>query len=51
MTRQIADLPHPRGLPALGNLHQTWPVGRSHMVVEDWCERYGPILRSASAHG
>lgn len=44
-TRAVGDLPGPRGLPLLGNLHQTWRLPRSHEVVERWGERYGPIFR------
>jgi hypothetical protein len=44
-TRQIAELPGPRGLPLLGNLHQTWRIERAHLVVEEWAERYGPIFK------
>jgi cytochrome P450 len=44
-TRTIRDLPGPRRMPLLGNLHQTWWLPRSHEVVERWAERYGPIFR------
>ena len=43
--RSIADLPGPRGLPVLGNLHQTWHLDRAHLVVEEWADRYGPIFK------
>ncbi|MGH2852588.1 MAG: cytochrome P450 [Solirubrobacteraceae bacterium] len=43
--RSIRDLPGPRGLPLLGNLHQTWRLGQAHLVVEEWCDRYGPIFK------
>jgi Cytochrome P450 len=43
--RSIADLPAPRGLPALGNLHQTWRLYRAHLVVEGWADRFGPIFK------
>ena len=43
--RSIADLPSPRGLPALGNLHQTWRLYRAHLVVEGWADRFGPIFK------
>jgi cytochrome P450 len=44
-TRRIADLPGPRGLPLFGNLHQLWRIERSHLVAEEWAERYGPIVK------
>ena len=44
-TRRIAELPGPRGLPLLGNLHQLWRIERSHLVAEEWAERYGPIVK------
>ncbi|HEX4305621.1 MAG TPA: cytochrome P450 [Solirubrobacterales bacterium] len=42
--RTIEDLPGPRGLPLLGNLHQIRAAGM-HQVAERWSERYGPIYR------
>jgi cytochrome P450 len=42
--RSISDLPGPRGLPVLGNVHRV----RSHSLhrtAEEWAERYGPIYR------
>jgi len=42
--RTIADLPGPRGLPLLGNLHQV-RASRLHLTQEEWCQRYGPIFR------
>ena len=44
-TRRIAELPGPRGLPLLGNLHQLWRIERSHLVAEEWADRYGPIIK------
>lgn len=44
-TRTIAELPAPPGLPLLGNLHQTWRLAQAHLVVEEWCDRYGPIFK------
>jgi cytochrome P450 len=44
--RSIADLPAPRGLPGLGNLHQIRPA-TAHLTLEAWCERHGPIYRMA----
>lgn len=43
--RSIHDLPGPRGLPLLGSGHQLLPVNRSHLAVEAWSERYGPIFK------
>lgn len=45
MPRSIGELPHPRGLPLLGNVHQTWRLSRAHLVVERWADRYGPIFK------
>jgi cytochrome P450 len=44
-TRSIRELPGPRGLPLIGSLHQTWRLGRSHIVIEDWADRYGPLYK------
>jgi cytochrome P450 len=43
--RFLADLPGPRGLPLLGNALQLRPTDRFHLVLEEWCRRYGPIFR------
>ncbi len=42
--RSLADLPGPRALPIIGNLHQ---VDRSamHLSVEAWAKEYGPLFR------
>jgi len=42
--RRIRDLPGPRGLPIVGNLHQVEP-SRMHLVIEDWSRRYGEYFR------
>jgi cytochrome P450 len=44
VTRSIDDLPGPRGLPLLGNVHEVRP-STLHSVAEGWCDRYGPIFR------
>lgn len=38
--RSLEDLPSPRGLPLLGNLHQMNP-GRLHQTLERWCAELG----------
>ncbi len=43
-TGTLRDLPGPRGLPVLGNLHQI-RFERLHLILEDWAERYGPMFR------
>ncbi len=42
MRREIRDLPGPRGLPLLGNLHQLG-LHDLHLTLEQWCDRYGPL--------
>jgi cytochrome P450 len=42
--RTMDELPGPPRLPVLGNAHQM-RFGRLHLIVEDWCDRYGPIFR------
>ena len=41
---RLGDLPGPRGVPLLGNLHQI-RFKRLHLILEDWAERYGPMFR------
>src|ERR1700755_3001748 len=38
--RRLQDLPAPRGLPLLGNLHQLDPK-RLHPQLEAWCDALG----------
>ena len=40
----IRNLPGPKGLPFIGNLHQV-RVSRMHLVFEKWAERYGSLYR------
>jgi cytochrome P450 len=42
--RRIEDLPGPRGLPVVGNLHQM-DSKRMHRTMEAWSESYGPFFR------
>ncbi|WP_287197294.1 cytochrome P450 [Paraburkholderia sp.] len=42
--RQIADLPCPKGLPLLGNLHQLAPA-KLHLILERWAEELGTPFR------
>ena len=42
--REIKDLPGPRMLPVLGNLHQIKPA-QMHQNVEAWCKQYGSFFR------
>lgn len=40
----LDDLPGPRRLPLLGNMHQL-RTARFHLTLEEWAARYGPIYR------
>jgi len=42
--RSISDLPGPRGLPLIGNAHQSRPESL-HLKAEAWADRYGPLYR------
>jgi cytochrome P450 len=42
--RRLADLPGPRTLPLLGNLHQM-DRARIHQTMERWAREYGPLFR------
>jgi cytochrome P450 len=43
-TRSLEDLPGPRGLPILGNMHQI-KVDSFHLVLEDWHQQYGDVFQ------
>lgn len=45
-TRRLDDLPHPRQLPWLGNLHQLDPE-RFHAQLENWNRELGPYFTIA----
>jgi cytochrome P450 len=42
-TRSIVELPGPPGLPLVGSAHRM-RLYDTHQVLEQWCERYGPIF-------
>ncbi len=44
-TRSISDLPGPPRLPLIGNLHQLRRFDRTYLTMEEWCRRYGPMVR------
>jgi cytochrome P450/nitrite reductase/ring-hydroxylating ferredoxin subunit len=43
-TRSLDDLPGPKRLPLIGNLHQLVPT-KAHLILEEWAARYGPIYQ------
>ena len=48
--RTLDDLPGPRGLPFLGNIHQL-DLTKLHLILERWAAEYGPVylFRKGSA--
>ena len=40
--RSLDDLPGPKGLPLVGNMHQL-DATKVHLIFEDWAARYGSI--------
>jgi cytochrome P450/nitrite reductase/ring-hydroxylating ferredoxin subunit len=40
--RSLAQLPGPKGLPLLGNVHQLHPR-QLHLTLEAWCREFGPV--------
>jgi cytochrome P450/nitrite reductase/ring-hydroxylating ferredoxin subunit len=42
--RSLDDLPGPRPLPLVGNIHQLNPT-RVHLTLQAWAEQYGPIYK------
>ena len=44
LRRELDDLPGPRGLPLLGNLHQI-DSGKLHLILEGWAAQYGPTYQ------
>ncbi len=40
--RTLSQLPAPKGLPLLGNVHQL-DIKRLHQVLEAWCAELGPL--------
>jgi cytochrome P450 len=42
--RRLTELPGPRALPLLGNLHQ-FDFRRLHQTMEKWARQHGPVYR------
>jgi cytochrome P450/nitrite reductase/ring-hydroxylating ferredoxin subunit len=42
--RTLDDLPGPRGLPFLGNIHQL-DLTKIHLILERWAAQHGPVYR------
>ena len=40
--RTLDDLPGPKGLPFLGNIHQL-DLTKLHLILERWAAQYGPV--------
>ena len=40
--RTLDDLPGPKGLPFLGNIHQL-DLTKFHLILERWAAQYGPV--------
>ncbi len=43
-TRSLDDLPGPKPLPLIGNLHQLDST-KAHLILEEWAARYGSIYQ------
>ncbi len=43
-TRSLDDLPGPKPLPLIGNLHQL-DSSKAHLILEEWAARYGSIYQ------
>jgi cytochrome P450/nitrite reductase/ring-hydroxylating ferredoxin subunit len=43
-TRSLDDLPGPKGLPVIGNLHQIDST-KVHLILEGWAARYGSTFQ------
>jgi len=43
-TRSLDDLPGPKGLPLIGNLHQI-DATKVHLTFQAWADQYGPIYK------
>jgi cytochrome P450/nitrite reductase/ring-hydroxylating ferredoxin subunit len=43
-TRSLDDLPGPKQLPVVGNLHQL-DSSRAHLILEEWAAQYGSVYQ------